>query len=108
MDKDRKGDIMPETDRKTIEVRGFMHLDKLFKQNNWPVPLVVELEQSITGAELVEMLGLSGNKIEIMFVNGLAQSLGFSIQPGDRVALLPPGCPGPYRLHLGFYAKNKI
>ena len=27
-------------------------------------------------------------------------------QPGDRVALLPPGTPGPYRVLLGFKKLN--
>ena len=29
------------------------------------------------------------------------------IYPGDRIAFLPPGCPGPYRIALGFYDKNQ-
>ena len=35
-------------------------------------------------------------------INGKAVSPGEArIRPGDRVALLPPGTPGPYRVMLG-------
>ena len=98
---------MPEQDRRTIEVRGFLHLDKFFKEKNWPTPLLVELAEPTTGARLAAQLEISEEEIEIVFINGFAQSLDYSIQPGDRVAFVPPGCPGPYRMALGFYSKNQ-
>lgn len=98
---------MIELEKKTIEVRGFIQLDALFKKRNWPVPLVLELQEPISGAELAEKLEIPSSEIEIIFINGHAQSLSELIRPGDRVAFVPPGCPGPYRLHLGFYTKNQ-
>lgn len=98
---------MPESDRNTIEVRGFLQLYKFFKEKNWPIPLILELEEPITGAKLAEKLEIPLDEIEIVFVNGTAQSLDYFIQPGDRVAFVPPGCPGPYRVALGFYSKNQ-
>lgn len=98
---------MPEQDRKTIEVRGFLHLNKVFKERNWPSPLIIELKEPMTGAELAEKLEIPLDEIEIVFVNGFAQSLDYEIQAGDRVAFVPPGCPGPYRVVLGFYSKNR-
>lgn len=98
---------MTEQTGKTIEVRGFLHLYKFFKDRNWPSPLILELEDPITGTKLAERLGVPLDEIEIIFVNGFAQSLDYYIQPGDRVAFVPPGCPGPYRMALGFYAKNQ-
>ncbi len=97
---------MSEQDRKTIEVRGFLHLDGVFRKKNWPVPLIIDLEKPITGTELAGKLDIPMDEIEIIFINGVAQSMNYPIQPGDRVAFVPPGCPGPYRIHLGFYAKN--
>lgn len=98
---------MPEQEEKTIEVRGFLHLNKVFKDRNWPTPLIYALAGPISGAELAEKLEIPLDEIEIVFVNGFAQSLDFLIQPGDRIAFVPPGCPGPYRIALGFYSKNQ-
>lgn len=91
----------------TIEVRGFLQLDKLFRKNNWSIPLILEIKENITGFRLANELKIPLDEIEIVFVNGNAQSLECIIQPGDRVAFVPPGCPGPYRMALGFYGKNQ-
>jgi hypothetical protein len=98
---------MSENNRKPVEVRGFLQLDQLFKQRNWPVPLFVDIEKPLTGIELAEKLAIPLAEIEIIFINGFAQSVQCVIQSGDRVAFVPPGCPGPYRMALGFYAKNQ-
>ncbi|HBS60422.1 MAG TPA: thiamine S protein, partial [Firmicutes bacterium] len=52
------------------------------------------LETAITGTELANKLGISLADIEVIFVNGFVQSLAEKIVPGDRVAFVPPGCPG--------------
>jgi len=98
---------MPEHAGRTIEVRGFLHLYKVFKEKNWSTPLIIDLEEPTTGTLLAEKLAIPLDEIEIVFVNGFAQSLDYLIQPGDRVAFVPPGCPGPYRMALGFYSKNQ-
>lgn len=98
---------MAEEKKKTIEVRGFLHLDKYFRDKKWSVPLILDLEEPITGARLAEKLEIPRDEIEVIFVNGFVQGLDYVIQPGDRVAFLPPGCPGPYRIALGFYGKNQ-
>ncbi|WP_094605004.1 hypothetical protein SPSIL_017740 [Sporomusa silvacetica DSM 10669] len=98
---------MPEQAGRTIEVRGFLHLYKVFKEKNWPTPLIIDLEESTTGTLLAEKLAIPLDEVEIVFVNGFAQSLDYPIHPGDRVAFVPPGCPGPYRMALGFYSKNQ-
>ncbi|CQR74767.1 hypothetical protein SOV_07950 [Sporomusa ovata DSM 2662] len=98
---------MCEQEKKTIEVRAFIQLSAIFKKKNWPTPLILELEEPISGTELAEKLEIPLNEIEIIFINGLAKSMNDLIQAGDRVAFVPPGCPGPYRIHLGFYAKHQ-
>ena len=90
----------------TIEVRGFIGLNAYFKSKNWPTPLILALEEPVSGFGLAEKLEIPLQDIEIIFINGHAQSMDELIYPGDRVAFLPPGCPGPYRLHLGFYPKH--
>lgn len=98
---------MSEQARKTIEVRGFLQLYKVFKDRNWPSPLIMDLEEPTTGIELAEKLEIPMDLLEIIFVNGWAQDVSHPINPGDRVAFVPPGCPGPHRYYLGFVTKNK-
>ncbi len=97
---------MSEQSKKTIEVRGFMHLDAAFRKKG-PIPFIMELEEPITGAELANKLEIPWDEVEVIFINGLTYALDHEVHPGDRVAFLPPGCPGPYRLALGFYSKNQ-
>jgi hypothetical protein len=98
---------MVEQEKKTIEVRGFMQLVTLFKERNWPNPLIIDLEEPATGTGLAERLEIPLDDVEIIFVNGWAQDISYTINPGDRVAFVPPGCPGPHRYYLGFVTKNK-
>lgn len=98
---------MTEEGKSTIEVRGFLHLDKLFRNKYGAIPVIYHLEEPITGLELAEKLEIPLEEIEVIFVNGFVQALDYTIHPGDRVAFLPPGCPGPYRIALGFYGKNQ-
>jgi molybdopterin converting factor small subunit len=54
-----------------------------------------------SGLEVAAELGLPKEKIEAVFRNGLIQQLDAKIYPGDRVAFVPSGTPGPYRVLLG-------
>ena len=86
-----------------IEVRFFMFLTKLCQERNWPSPMQVELADEISGIALLEKLDVPAEKVEVLLVNGKAfRPDEATIHPGDRVALLPPGTPGPYRVMLGF------
>lgn len=98
---------MTEQNKKTIEVRGFLHLDAIFRKRYGTIPLILDLDEPITGTALAEKLEIPLDQIEVIFVNGFVQALDFIINPGDRIAFLPPGCPGPYRIALGFYGKNQ-
>lgn len=90
----------------SVEVRGFGELKKLFDERNWPFPLALDLKDETTARELAERLDIPSQKIEIVFVNGCAQCLDHPVRPGDRVAFVPPGTPGPYRVILGFVQKK--
>ncbi|HHV37900.1 MAG TPA: MoaD/ThiS family protein [Tepidimicrobium sp.] len=91
----------------TIELRGFLHLNTYIRKKFGTMPVIFDLDGEITGKDLAKRLNVPLNEIEVIFVNGFVQGLDFVIKPGDRVALLPPGCPGPYRIALGFYGKNQ-
>lgn len=98
---------MPDSEKNTIEVRVFGNLTGIFEKKNLPFPFIMGLVKPITGADLAKKLEIPRDAIEVIIVNGVVQALNHSIQPGDRVAFVPPGTPGPYRVLLGFIHKNK-
>jgi len=92
---------------KTIEVRAFSFLKKVFDDRRWPQPLPVEWPEPAPAACLVEKLKINPHQVEAIFINGVARHLEDVINPCDRVALVPPGTPGPYRVLLGFVNAGK-
>lgn len=98
---------MNERGKQTIEVRGFLQLDAFLRKNHGTLPLILDLDAPTSGIDLAKKLNIPIDEIEVIFVNGLVQAVDYTINPGDRVAFLPPGCPGPYRIALGFYGKNQ-
>lgn len=96
-----------ENSSKTIELRGFLQLDAFLKKKFGTMPVFLEIDGPISGLELSKQLEIKREDIEVIFVNGFVQQVDYIINPGDRVAFLPPGCPGPYRIALGFYGKNQ-
>lgn len=103
-------EVMPLSNPKPpgdIEIRGFLKLDALLRKRYGKPPVKLHLSEPLTGAQLAALLEIHLHDIEVIFVNGLVHALDVLIHPGDRVAFLPPGCPGPYRVALGFYGKNQ-
>ena len=95
---------IPNIEPTHVEIRAFSFLKKIFDERDWPFPLQFALESKCSGAELAEMLSLPVEKIEAVFVNGCAKPLAEAlIKPGDRIAFVPYGTPGPYRVLLGFF-----
>ena len=86
-----------------IELRAFMGLSDLFRQRGWSFPLCLDVGGGMTGQALLAKLDIPEEQVEVMFVNGKASKPEQAqVRPGDRVALAPPGVPGPYRVLLGF------
>lgn len=94
-------------EKKKVEIRGFLQLDSILRKKYGSMPFYYELDAPISGLALSEILGIERKDIEVIFVNGFVQEIEHIIHPGDRIAFLPPGCPGPYRIALGFYGKNQ-
>jgi len=91
-----------------VTVRLFGALYALQKQRGGDTVLEVELPpEGVTGAELATMLDLPISMIEGVFCNRTVKPLGHRLMPGDRVAFVPEGTPGPHRLFLGLYAAGK-
>lgn len=87
----------------TIEIRAFMGLSDLFRERGWSFPKEVSVQDGMSGDDLLDLLDIPKDSVEVVFVNGKASKPAQAVvHPGDRVALAPPGVPGPYRVLLGF------
>ena len=75
---------------------------KLLQQGVECINTELQLEQGTSAADLIQELDLSPQEVEAVFVNGRVVSRETVLHHNDRVALVPPGTPGPYRVCLGF------
>ena len=60
-----------------------------------------KLREGMTIQDFIDELGFTDGEIEAAFLNGTVHPKDTVLHDGDRVALLPPGTPGSYRLILG-------
>ena len=89
-----------------IDLHAFMWLADLFRERHWSNPRSFELDDETPGPDLLTKLDIPRERVEVIFVNRTAFPADVEvIKPGDRVALVPPGVPGPHRALLGF--KNR-
>ncbi|MCP4723124.1 MAG: MoaD/ThiS family protein, partial [Desulfobacteraceae bacterium] len=58
-----------------------------------------------TARHLIHQMKLTEKEVEAVMINGRVGLLDTILQDQDRVAFVPHGTPGPYRVMLGF--KNK-
>ena len=89
-----------------ITFNAFSFLQKRLKEKHLAYSNVpMTLKQGTCAKDLIRQVQLEPEDVEVVFVNGKVASFDTIIQDNDRVALIPPGTPGPYRVLLGF--KNK-
>ena len=60
----------------------------------------MEVAEGMTAEGLIEHLGIAPKEVEAVLINGRAADFATTLGDGDRVALLPPGTPGPHRVLL--------
>ena len=83
-----------------------MGLADVFRERHWTNPHDFPLDFETSGEDLLAALDIPRSGVEVMFINRKAVATDCAvIRPGDRVALVPPGVPGPHRFLLGF--KNR-
>jgi len=92
----------------TVLFNAFSFLQKRLKEQNRPYADVpVKLADESTVADLVLAVGLQIADVEAVLINGSVQPFDTTLNDGDRVALIPPGTPGPYRVLLGMVGGEK-
>lgn len=90
----------------TITFNAFSFLQKKLAQINLPCKEVtLSIPDGTTAEMLMNQMQLTREDVEVVFVNGRVQPLSTILMDQDRVAFVPHGTPGPYRVLLGF--KNK-
>ncbi len=80
-----------------VELHAFMWLSDLFKTRHWANPQRLDVDDEMTGRELLAQLAIPAERVGVMFVNHrVFDPKAAIIRPGDRVALVPPGAPMPF------------
>lgn len=92
----------------SVTVRIFGSLRRLRTARGLPHTLDVDVPRGgVAARDLAVSLGLPPEEIEGVFVNHGLHSIGVRVSPGDRVAFVPYGTPGPHRVFLGLYAAGR-
>lgn len=66
----------------------------------------MEIREGLTVEDLIKGLGLDKSRVEAAFINGRVSPFSTVLKDKDRLALVPPGTPGPYRVLLGIRDKK--
>lgn len=87
---------------KPVVIRMFGLLHTIRKKQGMPVTVEMRLPpEGKTARQIALELQLPLDQIEAVFCNHLTFQLDHIVQPGDRVAFVPYGTPGPHRYCLG-------
>lgn len=73
-----------------IRLKLFATLTRHLPNAHSGTPLVVDLPQGATLAELINKLQLPAAEIKVIFVNGRARPLDWPLNQGDEVGIFPP------------------
>ena len=85
-----------------ITFNAFSFLRENLKKQNIPfVNHIMEIPENYTPNLLIKDLGYKDGQVEFVFINHLVTDKDTILKNGDRVAFVPPGTPGSYRLILG-------
>ena len=85
----------------TITFNAFSFLQPKLKSKNINYSNAkMKLPEGITLKELIIKLGLKLEDVEAAFVNNRVVSMDSILHNNDRVAFVPTGTPGPYRVLL--------
>jgi len=97
-----------DTKEKTVEVRVFGDLRRHLEERGFPPAMEMVMEEGEGRAfDFARKVGLPPEEVEAVFCNGHVQNIYDPVHPGDRIAFLPYGTPGPYRAFLGIWREGK-
>ena len=91
-----------------IQVVFFHFLHNYMKERGRPAEIEIEAPaDGLTCRSILTSLEVPEEMVEVVFINGHARGLAEKAFPGDRVAFVPPGTPGPYRVLLGMRGRQE-
>lgn len=90
----------------TIRMFGALHTIRK-KRGLEPTAEVAIPPQGRTAEAIARELDLPLDKIEGVFVNHLVYGIDRLVHPGDEVAFVPTGVPGPHRFMLGIHRAGR-
>jgi len=97
-----------EENMATVVFNAFSFLQKKLKAKNQPYAnAAMEVAGGSSVGDFVAALGLEEQDVEAVFVNGSVVRRDWILKDGDRVALVPPGTPGPYRVMLSMVQRRR-
>lgn len=95
-------------DGQTTNVRLFGKLHTLRLNEGLPPAAKVFIPTlGLSAMEIAQQLDLPLEDIEGVFCNHLVYGLDHICLPGDEIAFIPVGVPGPHRFMLGIHAAGK-
>ncbi|WP_022666272.1 MoaD/ThiS family protein [Desulfospira joergensenii] len=93
----------------TIVFNAFSFLQKKLRKKNIAYSdASMDLKEGTTPRDLLGQVGLTREEVEVVFINGKVGPFDTVLRDNDRVAFVPPGTPGPYRVYLGFKNKDNV
>ena len=91
-------------DQDMVSVRMFGMLREVRRERGLPATAEVSVPaDGASAGQIAEDLGLPLEMIEGVFCNHTIHPLTQMVWPGDTVAFVPYGTPGPHRFFLGLY-----
>ena len=91
-----------------ILFNAFSFLQKKLKEKKIPFSNAsMTIGPETSAADLISQVRLGPEEVEAVFINGKVSPFETILRDNDRVALVPPGIPGPYRVLLGFVSKKR-
>ena len=72
-----------------VQVRLYAALVRLVPGATAGTPLEVDLPEGSTLAELVAAIHLPAPEVKVIFANGRAREMSYTLAPGDRVGIFP-------------------
>ncbi len=92
------------SDSNLVNVRMFGVLDAMRREQGLSSVTVEAIPAGgMTARDLAISMGLPPERIEGVFCNHTIYRLTHIVRPGDEVAFVPYGTPGPHRYFLGLY-----
>ena len=92
----------------TITFNAFSFLQKKLKAMNLEyVNAQLSIEKGTTARDLIRQMQLTEEEVEAVMINGRVGLLDTILCDQDRVAFVPHGTPGPYRVMFGFTNTKK-